>query len=183
MTQRAGGPPARPRHGPRKPADRQRAALYAAEDQVARILDRSAEFPVVEVAGSRITLPPERRFGDIASVQRYVDAVLALDRVREAWPDEASRPVRVRRRAGPGRAHYQPGDAVIAIPLPEHGTGWALREIVVLHEIAHHLGGAADPSHGPEFAGRLTRLADEVIGAEIGLLLRVAFADQGVAVR
>ncbi|MBN9609435.1 MAG: hypothetical protein BGO26_07185 [Actinobacteria bacterium 69-20] len=161
--------------------DRQRSAVYAAEDQVARILDRAAHYPVVEIAGSRLTLPPERRFADIASVQRHVDAVLALPWVRQRWSD-AVRPVRVRERGGAARAHYEVAGAVIAVPVPEHGTGWALRELVVLHEIAHHLGGSEDTGHGPAFAGRMLELVDGIIGAEVALVLRVALADQGAAV-
>ncbi len=161
--------------------DRQRSAVYAAEDQVARILDRAAHYPVVEIAGSRLTLSPERRFGDIPSVQRYVDAVLALPWVRERWP-EAVRPVLVRERRGAARAHYEVTGAVIAVPVPTHGTGWALREMVVLHEIAHHLGGAEDTGHGPGFAGRMLDLVDGAIGAEVALVLRVALADQGATV-
>lgn len=180
-----------PARQPSAGRDAQRAALYAAEDQVARILDRSAEFPVVEVAGSHLTLPAERHFAEIASVQAYVDAVLALGWVRERWPGAAARPPTVRERRGAGRAHYEPAPPVIAIPLHRGGTAWALRELVVLHEVAHHLGGGApdtDPAgdsstgHGPAFAGRLLALVGGLIGAEAELLLRVAMADQGVAV-
>ena len=175
------------------PRDAQRSALYAAEDQVARILDRSAEFPVVEVAGSHLTLPPERHFAELASVQRYVDRILALGWVQERWPGPASRRIVVRERRGASRAHYEPVGAVMALPLHRGGTAWALRELVVLHEIAHHLGSvtgpggragpaAEDPAtgHGPEFAGRFVELVDGAMGPEVGLLLRVALADQHV---
>ncbi len=83
--------------------DDQRSRVYAAEDLAARILDRSAEHPVLEVAGSRITLPVERRFGDVAAVQRYADAVLDLDWVRVRWPTggpPADRPGATRRVPG-----------------------------------------------------------------------------------
>lgn len=163
--------------------DRQRAAVYAAENQVARIFDRAGEFPIVEVAGSRLTVPPERRFGEIAAVQRYVDAVLALSWLRARWPAAAGRPVIVRERHGESRAHYEVEPAVIAVPVPAHGTGWALRELVVLHELAHHLGGPGDIGHGPTFVGRLVELVGGVIGVEAALLLRVALGDQGVATR
>ena len=160
--------------------DTQRSAVYAAENQVARLLDRSAEFPVVEVAGSHLTLPVERHFADLPSVQTYVDAVLALGWVKDRWPAEAARPLRVRERHGAGRAHYEQATAVMALPLHHGGTAWALRELVVLHELAHHLGGAADTGHGPGFAGRLVALADGIVGPEAAFLLRVAMADQGV---
>jgi putative metallohydrolase (TIGR04338 family) len=161
--------------------DRQRTRLYAAEDLVARILDRSAEHPIVEVAGSRVTLPVERRFGDTDGVQRYVDALLDLEWVRRRWA-RASVPIAVRARRGAGRAHYEWAGAVMAVPESETGGSWALRELVVLHEVAHHLGPADEASHGPTFAGRLLDLVDGIIGPEVSLLLRVAFADEGVRV-
>lgn len=160
--------------------DRDRSAVYAAEQQVGRILDRSADFPVVEVAGSRVTLPPERHFGDIASAQRYVDAVTSLDWVREAWPIRAATPVTVRARRGSAKAHYEPLSATIALPPADGRDAWAMREMVVLHELAHHLGAPADLSHGPGFRVRLTDLVGGVIGPECALLLRIAFADQGL---
>lgn len=170
-----------------KARDRQRAAVYAAEEQVGRILGRAAEFPVAEVAGSRIAVPAERRFGDLASVQRYVDRVLGLNWVRARWPDAAARPVRVRVRRGVTKAHYEPsgtGDAdgaTALIALPLAGDGWALRELVVLHELTHHLGGA-DLTHGAAFTGRMLDLVDGIIGPEAALLLRVALSDQGADV-
>ena len=159
--------------------DDQRSRVYAAEDLAARILDRSAEHPVLEVAGSRITLPVERRFGDVAAVQRYADAVLDLDWVRVRWP-RADHRLRVRERRGASRAHYEREAGVLAVPAPEAGGRWALRELVILHEIAHHLGDSDEPAHGPAFAGRLVELVDEIIGPEVALLLRVSFADEGV---
>ncbi len=149
---------------------------------MARILDRSAEYPVVEVAGSHLTLPPERRFADLASVQRYVDAVLGLGWVRSRWPRRATQPVTVRERRGAARAHYEPAGAVLALPLYRGNAAWALRELVVLHELSHHLGEAGDTGHGPGFVARFVDLADGVIGAEAALLLRVAMADQGVPI-
>ena len=146
---------------------------------MARLLDHSVEHPVVEVAGSRIALPAERRFGDLAAVQRYADAVLALDWVRERWP-AAHRAVRVRERRGPSRAHYERTGAVIALPVAGRGTRWALREVVVVHELSHHLGPGDDPLHGPSFAGRMLELLDGLVGPEAALLLRVCFGDQGV---
>ncbi len=86
--------------------DRQRAKVYDAENLVHRIFDRSAEFPVVEVAGSRLTLPVERHFATLESVQAYVDAVVGSVAVRTRWP-RAHVPVAVRERSGQQQADYQ----------------------------------------------------------------------------
>ncbi len=166
---------------PRRPPDAGRSAVYAGENQVARLLDRSVEFPVVEVAGSRIALPPERHFGDVAGVQRYVDAVLAADWVARRWP-AAGVPVTVRERRGVTRAHYEFDTRTIAVPVRGVEARWALRELVVLHELAHHLAGTGtiDSGHGPGFTALLLELARGVMGEEIAFLLRVAWMDQGV---
>lgn len=144
------------------------------------MLDRAAAgSSTVDFFGSRLTLPPERRFADLASVQRWVDAVLALDPVCERWP--ATPPCEVRPRRGSSRAHYQaPGQ--IAVPLSER---WALRELVLCHEVAHHLV-FHDPrvssevaAHGREFVDAFVDLVQLVIGAEVALLLRAGLDEVG----
>ena len=155
--------------------------MYEAEHLVHRILDRSARFPVVEIAGSRLTLPPERRFGSIDAVQAYVDKVLALNWVRADWP-RAAVPIRVRERAGSTQAHYERIGAVMAMPGHRSGSGWALRVLVILHELAHHLAGDGEPSHGGLFVDRLLTLIDGVVGAEAALLLRITMLDTGVVI-
>ena len=136
------------------PRDAQRSRVYDAEHLVHRIFDRSAEFPVIEVVGSRITLPVERRFGSIDAVQRYVDGVLALEWVGRTWPRAADAVV-VRERAGAAQAHYQRVGSVMAVPGYRAGSGWALRELVILHELAHHLADDIEIPHGGAFVGRL----------------------------
>jgi putative metallohydrolase (TIGR04338 family) len=95
------------------------------------------------------------------------------------FPRAAGVPLRVRRRAGGRAAHYEPPD-VIAL----HESNGSLRELVVLHEVAHH-GQHHDlppgPPHGPDFAGALMRLVGMAAGPEVALLLTTAFADHGVA--
>ncbi len=162
--------------------DRQRTKVYEAEALVRRIFDRSVDYPMVDVAGSHLTLPPERRFASLESVQRYVDAVLALAWVGARWR-RTSVPILVRVRAGQTRAHYERLPAVIAVPLHEGGSAWALRELVLLHEIAHHLADAADePAHGADFTGRMVELVGGIVGDEAALLLRVTLMESGAAV-
>jgi putative metallohydrolase (TIGR04338 family) len=113
----------------------------------------------------------------VESVQRYVDEVVALPAVLARWP--ALTPVAVRGRRGVTAAHYEwtPEAAVIAVP--DRESNWALRELVVLHELAHHVA-RADPPHGPEFVAAFCELASAVMGAEVGYLLRVVYAKEGV---
>jgi putative metallohydrolase (TIGR04338 family) len=155
-------------------------ALYAAEDQWSAVLDRGGQ---VDFFGSRLDLPTQRRFGDIASVQAYVDRVLELPAVRSGYPSAG--PVHVRERSGQRQAHYEPATSTIAVPMRDL---WAGREAVVLHEIAHHLacsaGVPASPTgrrwHGAEFQSAMCDLVTEVLGAPAALLLRAGYDAAGV---
>jgi putative metallohydrolase (TIGR04338 family) len=155
------------------PRDTQRAKVYAAEEFVRTLFDRAAERGnnVVEFFGTQLTLPPEGRFSTVAAVQGYVDDVLAHVGV--------DRPLTVRGRRGLTAAHYEFSDAGATIAVPDRWTSWALRELVVLHEIAHHLSDAAPP-HGPEFVATFCELAEAVMGPEVGHVLRVVYAKEGV---
>lgn len=159
-------------------ADTDRARLYAAEQLVRALFDSADETGVrtATVHGSTITLPVERRFATIASVQDYVDRVLSLNWVGTKWR-RARLPLRVRSRAGQKRAHYEP-IGVIALPPHVKGCAWAMRELVVLHELAHHLTGTGD--HGTEFVHCFTTLVGEIIGPEAGFVLRCAIYENGV---
>jgi putative metallohydrolase (TIGR04338 family) len=157
--------------------DTQRAKVYAAEEFVRTLFDRAGEHGnrAVEFFGASLTLPPEARFSSVDSVQRYIDDVLAL--VREKWP--AATPLTVRPRRGATAAHYERDDGGGAIAVPDRRTNWALRELVVLHEIAHHLC-EAEPPHGPEFVATFCELSEAVMGPEVGHVLRVVYAKEGV---
>ncbi|MCW2688463.1 MAG: hypothetical protein JWR37_3353 [Mycobacterium sp.] len=161
------------------PRDSQRAKVYAAEEFVRTLFDRASEHGsrAVDFFGTQLTLPPEARFGSVPAVQRYVDEVLALARVRERWPEVDPLTVRARRAAT--AAHYERRDDVAVIAVPERGTTWAMRELVVLHEIAHHLSDV-NPPHGPEFVAVFGELAGLVMGPEVAHVLRVVYAKEGV---
>ncbi|KKW64140.1 TIGR04338 family metallohydrolase [Mycolicibacterium elephantis] len=161
------------------PRDFQRAKVYAAEDFVRTLFDRASERgnPVVEFFGTQLTLPPEGRFGSVPAVQRYIDDVLALAAVRGRWPGVP--PLTVRARRGASAAHYERTDEGAVIAVPERRSNWALRELVVLHEIAHHLCDA-QPPHGPRFVATFCELAETVMGPEVGHVLRVVYAKEGV---
>jgi putative metallohydrolase (TIGR04338 family) len=155
------------------PRDTQRAKVYAAEEFVRTLFDRAAERGnrVVEFFGTQLTLPPEGRFATVAAVQRYVDDVVAHV--------GAERPLTVRARRGVTAAHYERSDEGATIAVPDRRTSWALRELVVLHEIAHHVCDA-DPPHGPEFVATFCELAAAVMGPEVAHVLRVVYAKEGV---
>jgi putative metallohydrolase (TIGR04338 family) len=160
--------------------DWQRSKVYAAEEFVRTLFDRAAEHGSrsVEFFGAQLTLPPEARFGSVPAVQRYVDDVLALSAVRRQWPRVAPLTVRARRAAT--AAHYENHDGTGVIAVPDLDTAdWAMRELVVLHEIAHHLCDA-QPPHGSQYVATLCTLAELVMGPELGHVLRVVYAKEGV---
>jgi putative metallohydrolase (TIGR04338 family) len=150
---------------------------------VRTLFDRAVEHgsPTVEFFGVQLTLPPEGRFASVESVQRYVDDVLALPAVRQHWPGVS--PARVRPRRAATAAHYENRDGAGVIAVPDRDTaGWAMRELVVLHEVAHHLCRGLPP-HGPEFVATICTLAELVMGPEVGHVLRVVYAKEGVRCR
>ncbi|WP_084351295.1 TIGR04338 family metallohydrolase [Millisia brevis] len=161
--------------------DEQRQRVYDAESLVQRMFDRAdgGTGRQVQLHGSTITLPVERRFGSVDSAEDYLRRVLDLAGVRAAFP-RSSAPVAVRTRRGATAAHYEHGTATIAIPDGRDGR-WALRELVVLHELAHHLGDpdAEEAAHGGDFVARTLELVEIVMGPEAAFVLRVAYAGTG----
>lgn len=156
-------------------ADPQRTRVYAAEDAWALQLDaarRGAARAVV--AGSSVLLPAELRFGTLEAAQSYADT----------W---AEVPVRLRERKGQTQAHWESPD-VIALPVPRYGEPWALRESVLLHELAHHRAfhrhGAVGsvPAHGPSYVACMLELVSQALGEHAAFVLRVELAEAGVEV-
>lgn len=161
--------------------DAQRSKVYAAEQFVRTLFDRAAEHGsrVVEFFGAALTLPPEARFASVHSVQAYVNSVLEHPAVQRHWGGPV--PLRVRARRGETSSHYERRHGVATMAVPEAGDRWALRELVVLHEVAHHLCDA-QPPHGPAFTGTFCELAGLVMGPEVEHVLRVVYAKELVRV-
>ncbi|MGY2116663.1 TIGR04338 family metallohydrolase [Nocardia gipuzkoensis] len=155
--------------------DTYRGRVYTAEALVWNMFDQADQMPgrQVEIFGSRLTLPVERRVVSLASMQTYVDTVLALEVVRSRY-DRAQVPVTVRARRGHSRAHYETATATIAMPLHNRSM---LRESVLLHELAHHLQPLGSPGHGRQFCVILCHLIELAIGAEAAWLLRATLAE------
>lgn len=168
-----------------KNRDSQRSKVYEAETMVRTMFDRAEErgLRTVDILGSTLTLPIERKFASIDSVQRYVDSILKLNWICETWPT-AGTVVHVRERSGAGASHYERDTRTIAVPLHRHNEAWALRELVVLHELAHHFEPEDQglPSHGGAFVDRFVTLVSEIVGQEAGFVLRATMLEAGVKV-
>lgn len=147
--------------------DHHRQAVYRAEDQWSAVLDRGGH---VDFFGSAITAPVQIRFGQLGDVTAYV---------LRTCTERGIEPPIVRHRKGGTRAHYEEG--VIAIPSHEP---WAMRESVVLHEIAHHIcvTGYASAMHDSSFTSVMLSLVLERLGPEAELLLRTGYSATGAPV-
>lgn len=167
---------------PTRDRDLQRARVYRAEDAWADRLDAARRGAVVAtVGGSAVVLPAERRLGSLEAASAYCARVLALEPV--ARLAGALRPPALRPRRGLRSAHWEP-PGVVALPLPPHGEPWALRESVVLHELAHHVGELTGRSlgHRAPYPAVLVLLVEAVLGPEAALALTVSYGEHGVQV-
>jgi putative metallohydrolase (TIGR04338 family) len=162
--------------------DAQRARVYRAEDAWGARLDAARlGARLARIGGSQLVLPAERRFGTLEAVEGYSRRVLALPEV--VGLAGSLTPPRLRVRQGTRSAHWeQPG--VMALPVPPHGEPWALRETVVLHELAHHVGelGGLCRGHRPPFPAVVLLLVTAVLGDEAALALRVHYGQEKVEV-
>ncbi len=147
--------------------DRHRQVVYRAEDQWSALIDRGGP---VDFFGSRIQAPVQLRFEQLADIQTYVEHVCASYGIATPL---------VRHRKGGRRAHYESG--VIAIPSNEP---WAMRESVVLHEIAHHVCVVTSNNlnHDEGFTGAMLALVHQQLGSEAELLLRTGYSAVGAPV-
>ena len=165
-----------------RPRDAQRGRVYRAEDAWAGRLDAARRgAALATVGGSAVVLPAERRFGTLDSAASYAARVLALPEVQAVAGTLTAPELRIRR--GQRAAHWEP-PGVIALPMPTHGEPWALRESVLLHELAHHLlsrGGVTAPHHAP-FPAALLLLVGAALGPEAALALRVEYGRLDVEV-
>ena len=68
--------------------------------------------------------------------------------------------------------------------MPVHGEPWALREAVLLHELAHHVGAATGwaRAHAAPFPAVVLLLVRAVLGEEAAFALRVDYGQERVRV-
>lgn len=151
--------------------DFQKSKVYGVENDLMKLLGST-----VELAGSKVTLPKDIKFGSLEGVQRYVD------RVWKDWSEDTSEAPTVDiRKAKDGPARYSYVGHKITLP----GGLWAHREVVVLHEITHALNRVAviqgtDADHGSKFAGIEHRLFTDYLGVSTGWVFGVLMHQAGV---
>jgi putative metallohydrolase (TIGR04338 family) len=160
----------------RRVRDADQQATYAAELQVRVLLDTAVAVDdwSFDFHGYNMTLPMERKFTCIESVRSYIDKVCALRSVRDKFPGFSAPSVREMKKDA-RRAYYQMG--VINVSVENRGLkDPQLRELTVLHELAHHF--APGDAHGAEFRGAFVFLVRECMGQELAMVLGEQFYEQ-----
>lgn len=165
-------------------------STYAAEDMLASWLDAiSPDTGVVQVRLQRdgqrravdFTPETEPRFSRPSDVTVFVDQV--MERLRQQartygtnYRGREQKRVEVDTFGGWKKATYH--DGAILLPARERGGAWALRGLVVVHELAHHLNtgidGAIIDSHGAGFRATMLQLLEDIGWVEIAAMLREA---------
>ncbi|WP_375001823.1 DUF2786 domain-containing protein [Aeromicrobium sp. CTD01-1L150] len=169
---------------------------YAAEHMLTQWLDavspETGEVRVsLERAGRRHTRTyhpeTEPHFSRPSEVTGFVERV--LERLRSqsrqfgsSYRGREKRSVQVLPFPGWTKATYR--NDVILLPERERGGAWALRGLVVLHELAHHLNtgleGAIIDVHGAGFRATLVQLLQDVGWTEISAMLQEAYGQVGL---
>lgn len=162
--------------------DAQRARVYRAENAWGDRLDAARQgAAMATVGGSSLLLPAERRLGSLDAAAAYVRRVVTLPVVITAVGPVPPPSLRLRR--GAAGAHWEP-PGTIALPVPRHGEPWGLRETVLLHELAHHVGETTGRSRGHRapFPAVVLLLVEATLGAEAAFALRVGYGEHDVEV-
>ena len=166
----------------RAPRDSQRSRVYRAEDAWADRLDAARlGAACATVAGSSLLLPAERRLGSLDAAAAYAAQVLRLPALVAVVG--TVEPPDLRPRRGVRAAHWEP-PGTIALPVPVHGEPWGLRESVLLHELAHHVGETTGRAraHAAPFPALVLLLVEAVLGPEAAFALRVEYGERRVTV-
>ena len=149
--------------------DSHRAAVYAAEDQLSRLL---ASGGVIDFHGSTLDIAPEQTFQEIAEIQEYLDAIRWT-----SWGHGDLIAARMCASRATTTAEWRAPN-LIRVPVKQ---GWAMRESVVLHEYSHHVQfhrtGAT--SHDEDFCQTLLGLVEYAMSPAVALLLRAGLTDNG----
>jgi putative metallohydrolase (TIGR04338 family) len=143
--------------------------VYSAEDALQKWLRAALEEDGSISIDDHVYKPePEVKFGNVDSVRPYVNQVVKLLGLK---------PIVVVKRQGAAKATYRWGE--IRIPDYTIGGHWALTEMVVLHEIAHHIAQGSH-EHGKDFRTAFVQLLKDVGKPVTAELLELAYERAGV---
>lgn len=130
---------------------------------------------------------PEVKFSKPPEVGRFVNKTLKRLRMQRAqfgthYFDRELKDVKIVASRARTTAHYYRGQ--IFIPDREKGGAWALRSMVALHELTHHLNSGLDgillDAHGEGFRHTFITLLEDIGWTEISRMLRDAYREVGL---
>ena len=156
-------------------------SVYKAENYIRFLADEARKqdngLVSAQILGSTFNIPMDRTFGDIESVRRYANIV--IQRMSHKYPRMAG--VKISQQARmKAKSYYRPSthEIVLAGNVGADLNRWAMRELVVLHELAH----AAAPvgeSHGAKFTAIFSELLEEMLDNNMGIIARMAYHEAG----
>jgi putative metallohydrolase (TIGR04338 family) len=154
----------------------QKQQVYRAEWLTCEMLSLANVTPgrTVTVVGSHLVLPKEETFDSLKQIQSYVDRVQVHPGVVAKYGPP--RRVQVVERRGQTKAEAMYGK--IFVPLIRQ---WAMREVVILHELAHLLS-PSGAGHGPSFVTAHLHLMGQVMAPEVEFIHRIHLMDSGVKI-
>ena len=137
--------------------------------------------PVRDAQRSRVYRAEDAWASRLDAASSYARDVLALPGVTASVGSLG--PPLLRPRRGVRAAHWEP-PGTIALPVPQHGEPWGLRETVLLHELAHHVGETTGRAagHRAPFPALVLLLVEQVLGSEAAFVLRVEYGEHAVEV-
>jgi hypothetical protein len=155
--------------------DPDKEAAYTAEQQVRELMDMAVEVEdwTFDFHGYTMQLPQERKFASLESIRSYVNAVCNLSQVRARFPGRGT--PKVAEHDYIDIASYTHHDETINIRTHKDSK-WQQRELIVLHELAHHM--AKGDGHGPEWRGAFVFLIDECMGRQMAMVMGEQFYAQ-----
>jgi len=125
----------------------------------------------------RCTKRRSQAFKDLRVIRGYTNRIIKHKWFQERWPDIVC--IGVRKIRSDANAHgWYSGGGLVNIQIPK--TMWAMKEAVVLHEIAHGIteyefGVNKTAWHGREFAKIFASLVQHYMGTEAGRELRASY--------
>ena len=138
----------------------------------------------VEFMGVELHLAQERWFSSTEDIEKYLGGCYRSKWYKRVCP-VSLRPVviTVKTHAAHFQANYDYDATMRFPPFPRIGVNEMHRELVVLHELAHHVTPLKYPGHGAEFAGNFLYMVQQKLGPEYGALLTSAYAAHKVEYR
>lgn len=169
-----------------QPRDFQRKRLYRAEQAVREFSVQSDKNEGwIEFMNVEMFLQRELWFRSTDDIEEYLRRVMRTKWYKRVCPKSyVTQQIAVETHGAHFHAHYYYDGTMKFPPWPKPGiTNELHRELVVLHELAHHVTPLRYAGHGAEFSGNFLYIVTNKLGPEYGALLTSAYAAHKVVYR